>query len=396
MTKEEFIQQKEYNDDIKMAFGRLLENEGTDTRTTLYYRILTFKKTLETFETLSLSFYDYYIYLNNENVIDLSEEIEWLHQQQPFDFIFSKHHTIIKEYFKKLVTDNGYSVNSCGNIYKKIDDFPEIKEKFINKYKEVINVDNALERVGDITSKKIDVSVQKLTDIKVDEQLFETYEIDDELLNNFWSRTGGIKKGTTNVVIGSPGSGKTLHLFDLSTKIKNADILYVSAEMNRVEVVDYTRNMDFNADLLFLHDYFDHNIEDVIKSVLEKGYDIVIIDSLVETLSLMQLSYSTMTIPKLERLLMNIIKDNTKGTNGKYTSFLIVQQVTKTGNFVGGNQLKHNTSAMLHIERMSGSDKKMYFSKNRNADISNEIYFTIDDNGFKYTEELKDDEIIEI
>jgi len=80
-----------------------------------------------------------------------------------------------------------------------------------------------------------------------------------------------------------------------------------------------------------------------------------------------------------------------KGENGKgyYTTFLNIQQVTKQGDFVGSNKLKHLTDAMAHIERSKdGLERTIYFSKNRDCDKDFKMYFTIHNDHVYYSYEL--------
>lgn len=396
MTKDEFLELNEYNDDIKDAFKKIMRNDGNVSRTGIYYKIKTFRTSLSKATPL---YFDYFVFLTEENIIDFTEEIQWLLTKEPLDFSFSELHPILKDEFKRLMPKYGLSTKSYSKIFDNLEEYPEIKEEFNEIYKDVITQESTINRIKEIISKTVEVNIEKLSDIKVDSELFETVEIDDEYLNTFWSRDGGIKKGTTNVIIGDPGAGKTMFAFDLLSKLKNAKCLYISAEMTRVEVVSYTKNMDLDIDFVFLHDYHDSDPFSVIQQVLNAKYDIVCLDSLSEIIVALQDSFANTSNAKIERELMNLIKDHTKGKTGIYTSFLIIQQVTKTGQFVGGNSLKHNTSSMLHINRFDCESKKMYFSKNRNADIAQEIYFKIVDGFIEYTDTVEyyeEDEIMEL
>lgn len=396
MTIEEFKNLKEYDNTIKTAFRKLLRNEGNN-RTAFYYKIKTFKNSLNYITPL---FLDYYIFLTNENVIDFTEQIEWLQHTEPLDFSFNQLHPLMKDEFKRLIQEHGYSAKSYNKIFDNLLDYPQILEQFNTKYKEMITLEESKKRLDDIIKKEVDVNIQKLSDIQVDSELFKTIEIDDELLNAFFSRDGGIKKGTTNIIIGDPGSGKTLFSFDLLSKLNSVKSLYISAEMTRVEVLSYTQNLDLSCDFVFLHDYFDSDPFSVIEKVLKQGYDIVVMDSLSEICIALQDSFHNLTLPKIEKELLKLIKEHTKGLTGVYTSFLIIQQVTKNGNFVGGNSLKHNTSSMLHLERYDCQHKRMRFSKNRNADISYELFFKINDGTLEYFEQLdyydEENEIMEL
>ena len=73
---------------------------------------------------------------------------------------------------------------------------------------------------------------------------------------------------------------------------------------------------------------------------------------------------------------------NNKGKNkGKhYTSFLAIQQVTKGGNFVGSNKLKHNTTGMCELRYSNefAGDRYIKFSKNRRGFKYEKLYFDLE------------------
>ena len=59
---------------------------------------------------------------------------------------------------------------------------------------------------------------------------------------------------------------------------------------------------------------------------------------------------------------------------------MLIQQVTKAGVFVGSNKLKHMTDGMMEMRRESNRDgggTYMEFTKNRNGDVANRLYFQL-------------------
>ena len=71
----------------------------------------------------------------------------------------------------------------------------------------------------------------------------------------------------------------------------------------------------------------------------------------------------------------------------KFTSFLLIQQVTKAGEFVGSNKLKHMTDALLEMRRRSdrdGGDSYMSFQKNRNGKVEQELSFELSNSKITY------------
>ena len=83
-----------------------------------------------------------------------------------------------------------------------------------------------------------------------------------------------------------------------------------------------------------------------------------------------------------ESWLVDMCCKNNKGENkeNKYTSFLLIQQVTKAGVFQGSNKLKHMMDAFMEMRRESerdGSGTYMNFTKNRNGLVDVKMYYDL-------------------
>jgi predicted ATP-dependent serine protease len=71
----------------------------------------------------------------------------------------------------------------------------------------------------------------------------------------------------------------------------------------------------------------------------------------------------------------------------KFTSFLAIQQVTKQGEFVGSNKLKHLFDAMGEMRRASnrdGGQTYITFTKNRNGDVGIKLGYTLENGSISY------------
>jgi predicted ATP-dependent serine protease len=87
-------------------------------------------------------------------------------------------------------------------------------------------------------------------------------------------------------------------------------------------------------------------------------------------------------------LVENCTKQN-KGKNkeNKFTSFLLIQQVTKAGEFVGSNKLKHMTDATLEMRREAereGGGTYLEFTKNRNGNVAQRLSFNLGNRTLTY------------
>jgi hypothetical protein len=101
------------------------------------------------------------------------------------------------------------------------------------------------------------------------------------------------------------------------------------------------------------------------------GYDCVLIDSAAEIIDGVR-DDNNWDRKTAESWLVDICVKNNKGENtlNKFTSFLVIQQVTKSGEFVGSNKLKHMFDAMGEMRKESerdGGGTYITFSKNRNG-----------------------------
>jgi hypothetical protein len=81
---------------------------------------------------------------------------------------------------------------------------------------------------------------------------------------------------------------------------------------------------------------------------------------------------------KSEHYMLGLLDRQNKAQNdtSKHTCFLIIQQVTKGGDFVGSNRLKHMTTGMMYM-RLKGDDRTMYFVKNRRGNVGSVVEFTL-------------------
>lgn len=228
----------------------------------------------------------------------------------------------------------------------------------------------------------------RLKDIDYDPKIFLPM-VTGTCVDQFFSNKGGIPRGTNFIIVGDPGVGKTTVALDIICNVQRQDpklrVLFISAEMNSIDMYEYMeRYPKFGQiDILFLSDYLDENTKLVIEQILDQGYDLVLGDSFVEIQDSVRES-CFMTSSAAEKWLIDLMCSHNQAKNQRkaYTSFLMIQQVTKGGKFVGSNRLKHNTTGMLEI-RFSGSStdasasRYIEFSKNRRGDVNKRLYFSL-------------------
>lgn len=234
-----------------------------------------------------------------------------------------------------------------------------------------------------------------MCDLTFDKSLFEnfdTHTVLDRLLCSY----NGLPKGVNYMIIGDPGSGKTTIILDLLANVMkhypSARILFVSAEMNEIDLAVYVnRYPKFQyLNILFVESDFSeqdnsHNLTEI-ESVLNQGWDIVAIDSFYELQGIVK-EEENMRMKEAENRLLAMLKRNNKAQNQRNinTTFLTIQQVTKSGNFIGSNRLKHSITAMMELRfenpRNVFSDRYVVFSKHRRGDVGVKLYYDLSATG---------------
>jgi predicted ATP-dependent serine protease len=227
------------------------------------------------------------------------------------------------------------------------------------------------------------IELVQLSKVKFDKRVFESMT-GGKAIDKLFSTQGGIPRATNYIVIGDPGVGKSTVCLDIISDIKKQKqkVLFISGEMSRVDMYQYMQRYPKfgNIDILFLGEYTDENCKLVVEDVLDRGYDLVLGDSFVEIQDAVK-ETAGMTTGSAEKWLIDLMLKHNHGENkgNCYTSFLMIQQVTKGGNFVGSNKLKHNTTGMLEIRftEEGGQERYLTFTKNRRGDVYKKMYFSL-------------------
>lgn len=233
--------------------------------------------------------------------------------------------------------------------------------------------------------------VVKMKDIQFEKGLFENWmtgKIMDELLCSY----KGLPKGVNYMVIGDPGVGKTTIILDLLSDLSlynSAKVLFVSAEMNEIDLAIYVQRFPKfqNLDILFVEGEFEqepHSCKTLerLSAILDQGWDVVAIDSFYELQGIIK-EEENITLKKAESLLLSLMKQQSKGVNDRSvnTTFLTIQQVTKSGAFVGSNRLKHSITAMMELRLENPkniySDRYAVFTKHRRGDVGVRLYYDL-------------------
>ena len=239
----------------------------------------------------------------------------------------------------------------------------------------------------------------RMCDLTFDKHLFVNFHT-RTVLDNLLCSYKGLPKGVNYMVIGDPGVGKTTIILDMIANIQKnyADvrILFISAEMNEIDLAIYVERFPkFKyIDILFVESDISrqtHNWQ-VLVDVVEKGWDIIAIDSFYELQSIIK-EEENIRQKDAEGMILSLIKKQNKAENMSrvHTTFLTIQQVTKTGVFVGSNRLKHMITGMMELRLENPkniySDRFVVFSKHRRGDVGVKLYYQLSCNGDVFYDE---------
>ena len=202
-------------------------------------------------------------------------------------------------------------------------------------------------------------------------------------------------------------SHNTTVLLELLSKLHatGKKVLFISAEMNQIDMSRYLKRFPHwgQIPILFLGDWVEESPKEVIESVTNQGWDLILTDSYTEVNDTVK-EACNMTRGKTEKWFLDLMDLNNKANNKlqKHTTFLTILQLSKGGVFVGSNKLKHMATAMLHLDwegNENSGRRYMEFSKNRGGDVGKKLFFDLS-NGVtfdeqRYARDLFNDQILQ-
>lgn len=230
------------------------------------------------------------------------------------------------------------------------------------------------------------------SDLKFSDSLFEPFKTNTEV-DVILSTDGGLMPGTSMMIAGGPGSGKSTLVMDMLSKftMQGMKCLLVQGEMDQIGHYKYCKRMNsFDCvQTLFLKDHMD-NLKETVEHVFNLGYDVIAVDSIAEILDMYK-DQNGGTSKQAESWFLKLQDEVKKGNNekGYYTSFINIQQMTKSDEFAGSNRLKHMMEAFCKVERSKdGLERSLHFEKNRDCDKDFKVYFSIYNGGVHYSYEM--------
>jgi predicted ATP-dependent serine protease len=208
---------------------------------------------------------------------------------------------------------------------------------------------------------------------KLPKQLFEPLK-SGMGIDRLISTEGGMMRGTTIIVPGEAGIGKSTVCYGMAACIKKKDpklkVCVVNSEMKRtdLEFEFHKNNKKWMAtiDFILLHDYGYDKADATLEKVFHSGYDFVVVDSVEDIVEKLR-DYCDYTSSKAENFMLGLFSNANDAieNEGAHTAIMAVQQFTKGGVFVGSNKLSHNTTGMLFLRKDAHGNRYGMFTKNR-------------------------------
>jgi len=215
----------------------------------------------------------------------------------------------------------------------------------------------------------MNITTVKMEDIKFDSSLFRPMK-SGRVIDSHFSSEGGLMKGTNYAIVGDPGIGKTTVMLDMLADLqaKGQKVLFISGEMNSIDMYGYVKRFPKFGQLpiLFMGDYCEDPALEVVDNILSEGWDVVLIDSMAEIQNaVVDTTKGWMSSKKAETELLNLFEKHNLGENETKTNtaFLVIQQVTKGGEFAGSNRFKHMMTGMAHLKWTKEGDNFLLLEK---------------------------------
>ena len=230
--------------------------------------------------------------------------------------------------------------------------------------------------------------------------IFEPYKT-DTAVDIILSKPGGVMKGTTIIMDGPAGVGKSTVSYSIQKNLKKkypkANMICINSEMGKLDLQFERQEKEWMkyVDFFLLGDA--DNIPNIevdrdpyeyarlmLSKIFSMGYDIILIDSWEDVIDKL-VSFCNMTRKGAESFLLALCKSANEGENDKgvYTAIIAINQVTKDGVFVGSNKINHGTTCMLHLRFDERGERYGETSKNRRGGetVNKRMYYKLDEKG---------------
>ena len=192
---------------------------------------------------------------------------------------------------------------------------------------------------------------------------------------------GGAVKGSLVLVGGDPGIGKSTLLLQVCNHLsKNGQVLYVSGEESQKQIKMRAQRLGTVSPGLFV--LSETNTAQIQNALLDKAYDVVVIDS-IQTMYAEGITSAPGSVSQVREatlLLMRIAKE-------RGITVFVVGHVTKEGSLAGPRVLEHMVDCVLYFEGDSNHAFRLLRAVKNRFGSTNEIgVFSMGEKGLKDVE----------
>jgi DNA repair protein RadA/Sms len=155
---------------------------------------------------------------------------------------------------------------------------------------------------------------------------------------------GGLTKGSSVLLGGDPGIGKTTLCFEIAARVVELglEVLYVSGEESLRQLAGRKKRLGLVGPFSVL---VTSDLGDILDAVREKTYDLVIIDS-IQSIQNTKLPFLPGSMSQIRDVSSRLIRE----LKGREATHIFVGHVTKEGTIAGPKVLEHMVDTVLYFE----------------------------------------------
>lgn len=177
---------------------------------------------------------------------------------------------------------------------------------------------------------------------------------------------GGLTKGSSILLGGDPGIGKSTLSFAIAEKLSGlgVDVLYVSGEESLRQLAGRKKRLGLKSAFSLL---VTNQLGDILEAVREKGYGFIIIDS-IQSIYNTRLAFLPGSASQIRDVSSRLIRE----LKQQEISHIFIGHVTKEGAIAGPKILEHMVDTVLYFEgdrmmpcRMLRGHKKQIWPRGR-------------------------------
>ncbi len=185
---------------------------------------------------------------------------------------------------------------------------------------------------------------------------------------------GGIVKGSTILVGGEPGIGKSTLMLQLLSSLRHESVLYISGEESAAQIKNRSSRLGISGK--HIHILTETNLENISKVLAAHKPDILVIDS-VQTLVSDEIGPVPGTVNQVKYGCLELVQW-AKEAGG---AVFLVGHVTKEGALAGPKVIEHMVDTVLYFEQGQSGLRLLRAVKNRFGSVDELGMFTMESKG---------------